>query len=203
MSGVDEKTERLVVRLLDGELTQAEQDELNRTLLRSADARRMLSDYRKNDEIAADVIGSVASGAWTAPVDMAPVDMAPVDTVPVDAAPVRRVRRVGFWSGLTTALAAAAAIAVLFMVPWHTPSTGPVDQPGFVDQPNPAPEMAQSQPTVPTDDGMIYAGTEVPTRGQRRIDLDYIGVVDEARGTLILLEIDRTRSLRLPLADDL
>lgn len=179
MSAVDERTERLIVRLLDGELRPAEQDELNRTLLRSAEARRLLSEYQENDRLATDVIEAAVEGTWAG------------------GLPARHVRRVGLWAGVTTGLAAAAAIAIIVAILSQRPSPGPIPMPG------PAPEMAQSEQPIIGPDRLRYSSMDWPYQGQRRIDRHYIAVLDETGESMLLFEVDRTRTVRLPLAGDL
>ena len=45
----DERTERLITRKLDGELTEAESLELDKALVRSPEARSLLEDYERTD----------------------------------------------------------------------------------------------------------------------------------------------------------
>ncbi len=179
---VDERTERLIVRRLDGELTPAEQDELNQILLRSPDARRMLSEYDQNDRLATDMIGAVAEGR-----------------LPSEAGPIRagRSRHVTLWTAIGTGLAAAAALAIVVISPWQDGAVDPV-MPGGEHQTVVRPD----QPVI-NGDHLVYTSTELPHRGERRIDRDYIGVFDESRDSLLLLEIDRTRTVRIPVAGDL
>ena len=175
---VDEQTERLIVRHLDGELTGSEQDELNQILLRSAAARRMLSEYQENDRLAADVVGAVADGRWSAE---------------VEPDPSARRRRVTRWRAWTAGLAAAAAIAIV--VSWP-------QQPDSLDRVPTPPVARPDRVAVPTDN-LVFTGTELPHRGERRINRDYLGVFDESGQSLLLLEVDRTRTVRIPLAGDL
>ena len=181
MTEIDEHVERLIVRRIDGELTPAEQDELNAILLRSAEARRMLSDYEQNDRLASSVIDAVAERRWPADDGSA------------------RVTRLGVLVpriGLAAGLAAAAAIAIVTIAPWQTesgPRNGGFPVPG---------EMTRTDRPVPQDD-LIYTSAELSYRGERRIDRDYIGVMDDSRDSMLIFQIDRTRTLRLPTAGDL
>ncbi|HUW82599.1 MAG TPA: hypothetical protein VMZ31_07335 [Phycisphaerae bacterium] len=53
---VDERTERLIVRSLDGEASPQEQEELRRVLARDAAARALWHEYHSNDAMAAGAI---------------------------------------------------------------------------------------------------------------------------------------------------
>jgi len=182
MNDVDERTERLIVRQLDGELTPSEQDELNQILLRSAAARRMLNDYQQNDRLATDVIGAVAEGRW-----------------PSAAEPIRAGRSSvrWIWGTLAAGLAAAAAIVIALSLPR---TVEPVGQAGALSQPGPVAEA--DRPDFPADQ-LIYTSTEVPHHGERWVNRNYIGVLDESKDLLFIMEVDRTRTIRMPVAGDL
>ncbi len=182
MNEVDERTERLIVRQLDGELTPSEQDELNQILLRSAAARRMLSDYQQNDRLASDVIGTVAEGRW-----------------PSAAEPIRAGRSSArwVWGTLAAGLAAAAAIVIVLSLPRAVEPVGPADAPL---QPGAVAEAHRSG--VPADT-LVYTSTDLPHHGERWVNRDYIGVLDESKDLLFIVEVDRTRTIRMPVAGDL
>jgi len=182
MTEIDERVERLIVRRIDGELTPAEQDELNAILLRSAEARRMLSDCEQNDGLASEVIDAVAERRW-------PSGDASMRTRRFDAI----VSRIGLVAGL----AAAAAIAIVTIVPWRTE---PVSRDSQSSVPT---DVAQAGRVVPVQDDLVYTSAELPYRGERRIDRDYIGVMDDSRDSMLIFQIDRTRTIRLPVAGDL
>ena len=52
MTHVNENIERLIVRRLDGALSEDEELELNRELIRNPEAHRLLEDYRHIDALA-------------------------------------------------------------------------------------------------------------------------------------------------------
>ena len=182
MNDVDERIERLIVRQLDGELTPAEQEELNQVLLRSAEARRMLSEYGENDQRAGGLIGAVAEGRW-------PAEASPM--------PEARPRRVRFWGTMVTGLAAAAVIAFVVTSPRQT------DAPGTGTEFPPIPSAAPVAPPNVGAGDLVYTSGDVPHRGERWVDRDYIGVFDESRNTLYMIEVDRTRTVRVPVTGDL
>ena len=96
-----------------------------------------------------------------------------------------------------TGLAAAAAIAIVVISPWQRGAVDPV-VPGGEHQ-----TVVQPDQPVINGDHLVYTTTELPHRGERRIDRDYIGVFDASRDSLLLLEVDRTRTVRIPVAGDL
>ena len=63
--------------------------------------------------------------------------------------------------------------------------------------------VARLEQPVGQTDHFVLTRTELPHRGQRWIDRDYVGVFDESRDSLLLFEIDRTRTVRVPVAGDL
>ena len=66
MASVDERTERLIVRSLDGEVSPQEQAELRRVLARDGAARTLWQEYRSNDAMAAAAIERLIVGPATA-----------------------------------------------------------------------------------------------------------------------------------------
>ena len=66
MASVDERTERLIVRSLDGEASPQEQEELRRVLARDAAAKALWHEYRSNDAMAAGAIEQLIIGPATA-----------------------------------------------------------------------------------------------------------------------------------------
>jgi len=59
---IDERTEQLTNRKLDGELTEVESLELNRMLIRSPEARTLLDEYERTDDLAASAMAAVLAG---------------------------------------------------------------------------------------------------------------------------------------------
>ncbi|MBN1341959.1 MAG: hypothetical protein JXQ73_04725 [Phycisphaerae bacterium] len=182
MSEVDKRIERLIVRRMDGELTPAEQDELNQVLLRSAAARRTLSDYQENDRLATEVIGAVAEGCW------------PSKAEPIPASRSFHLRSRGALAG---GLAVAAAVLIAVIIPQRTDPVLPL--PG----PRPAPNSVFEVQPVVDSDHLVQTGADVPHRGQRRVNRDYVGVLDDSGKSLLLFEVDRTHTVRIPMTGEL
>jgi hypothetical protein len=182
MRETDERTERLIGRHLDGELTADERHELNRELLRSAAARRMLSDYEANERLAAEVIGAAANGCWT---------------VSGPLGGHRHGRRIVIGGAVLGGLAAAAVVMMAVGLPWQ------LGRPTVQTRVNPIASTADSPYPVVVSDDLVYTSTDLPHHGERRTHRDYVGVYDEAQGTLYMMELNRTRTVRVPVAGDL
>jgi anti-sigma factor RsiW len=91
---VDEHAERLIVRWLDGEISAAELAELQKTLGADPAARRLLEEYRRNDDLSRRALAALISGP------------APVET----SRSGRLARRGGTWVAWGMAVAAAVAL---------------------------------------------------------------------------------------------
>ena len=59
MSNPEHDLERLIVRYLDSELTEEEELELNRELIRNPEAQQLLDDYRRADDLAVAALNRV------------------------------------------------------------------------------------------------------------------------------------------------
>ena len=62
MSDVNEQLERRMIRSLDGALTEDEELELNRELIRDPEAHRLMAEYRAVDGLAAAALDRVVGG---------------------------------------------------------------------------------------------------------------------------------------------
>lgn len=101
--GVHDPIERLISRHLDGEITAAQQAELDRVLADDPAARAMLDEYRQNDLFAARALRT---------------DLGQVKTSPARQAPRR------LWLVATGAVLTAAAVIALSFLPIFNPPTG-------------------------------------------------------------------------------
>ena len=59
MKQINQKIEKLIVRSLDGALTEQEQLELNRELIRNPDARQIMEQYQRIDNVAIEALDQV------------------------------------------------------------------------------------------------------------------------------------------------
>jgi hypothetical protein len=179
---MDDRITRLIVGKLDGELTPAEEHEVNQVLLHSAEARRMLSDFQEIDRLVLQVLGPVVEGRR------------PAVGPPRE---VRSGRRLVLWGGTIGTLAAAATIAIVVGLLWN------VIQPGKSGPTQKSAPVGISGRSYNQPDYQLFTGTDLPNRGERKVDRDCIGVFDEAQGTLYIMELNRTRTVRIPVAGDL
>ena len=184
MSNVD--IERLVVRQLDGELTENEQLELNRELIRNPEARRLMEAYTRIDGLAAAALDEALGDD---PLSFDPAVL-PSRDQPVTA---RRYHR-GWW--LVPGAIAAALLAIViaqFPVAWTSdqPMAGhrPV-QPGQVV---PVPYGGPPRQDIMQNTGLGSVGRTI----QRNTGREVIGVIGDD-GNIYWIEIDRIRTIKRP-----
>jgi len=170
MTGGEQRVERLICRLLDGEISAEQRAELDAILARDADARAMFMEYRRNDVLARSALRRDMAGARTAVV-------------------ARRGRR-GLWLATVGGVLAAAAVIALSFLPelWRAaPGQG---QP-MVERGERAAPMYQ-QPTFVDYRNLDYR----PERRQSEILRDVIGIQGENKNVIYLLERN-TRATRI------
>ena len=185
MNPLDPKIERLIVRQLDGEITEDEQLELNRELLRNPDAHRLWEEFRDLDGTAGEVLEDVL-GDRNASFD--PI-MIPS---PVTARRPQFVRR--HWLLLTGAVA-AAVLALAIPRSALTPNDHPG---GFVGNTAAQPIHANNdvRPARQVNLGVPMRNVSMPSV-QRESGTDVFGVLDD-NGNVYWIEVERTRTLRRP-----
>lgn len=179
MQNNPDNSELWISRLLDGELTEDEQLQVNRALLREPDMMRLRDDYQKIDSLAASALDSLRSG--TVDVD-AVFAAAPPQTQRV----VVRGRR--GWILIPGAIA-AALLAMVVPGPAYRPSTPIVTDGSALYSPN----------------GGSYwgGGSELATpvsalpRIRSQTGRDVIGAMDES-GNLYWIEVEKKRTERWP-----
>jgi hypothetical protein len=189
MSDVNEHLERLIVLSLDGALSEDDELALNRELIRNPEARRLMAAYRTVDELSVAALDEVVAG----------------ETPEFDAktwtragSSKRRTRHGRTWFWLVPGAIAAALLALI--VPRPMPTS--VERPPIV-----------RAPSAPTFNGVV----ESPfTGGQqdimrsvrstpaihRNTGREIIGVVGDD-GNLYWIEVERTRTVKLPAASSL
>jgi len=99
--GVDESIERLICRRLDGEISPAQEAELERALAADSAARALLEEYRRNDLLAARALRA--------------------DLGRRHVQPARRLRHPLWFVAAGAVLTAAAVVAISFL-PLFSPS---------------------------------------------------------------------------------
>jgi hypothetical protein len=182
---MDERLERLINRHLDGELTDAEQVELDRLLLRDPEGREDLEAYRRIDawsrEALADAL-AVGSNGQTA-------------TIHRDRAGRAHTIRLRWLSWTVVAAAAVLAFAVLFPPMTRTPpGPGPTmhNGRGLVRPAGAMPvdfTLAPDQIDFPARPASMGMSTE---RARYRA-VDVLGIYDPQKQEVLLLGWDREK----------
>ncbi|MCH8147433.1 MAG: hypothetical protein IH987_05470 [Planctomycetes bacterium] len=185
MNPLDPKIERLIVRQLDGEITEDEQLELSRELLRNPQAHRLWEEYRALDATVGDVLEDVL-GDRHASFDPTAIPSTVTATRP------QFVRR--HWLLLSGAVA-AAVLALAIPRPALTPNDHPT---GFVENTAAQPIRVRNdvRPPRPVNAGVPMRNVSMPSV-QRQTGTDVFGVLDE-NGNVYWIEVERTRTLRRP-----
>ncbi len=182
MSKVNEQSERLIVRSLDGMLTSEEELELNRLLIRDPAARLLRDEYA--------LLDSQASRALREQDTDRPIDL---DAVFSAATPQSnrswRVHR--GWLMIPGAIA-AAVLAMVIPRPDFPQRMGESTRPGggAISLTTP------SDPWATHENGLMRTVGTVP-RVRSNTGREIIGVVGDD-GNLYWIEVERTRTIRIP-----
>jgi anti-sigma factor RsiW len=182
---MDERTEQLINRRLDGEITEEESLDLDKRLIRSPEARTYLEEQVRIDSLAGEALRGV----------VAPGDSQWYPQEESTSWPTRG----GIWRRYLRPVAAVAAVIAVAALVASLPS-GHSRQPGatsaVVDSGQDAASQAGHQPiqTVPVDDS--WPG--LPRAGRHEV----IGVYDDATQSLYLLEMSPRSGTNSPAAMD-
>ncbi len=176
---IDARTEQLINRKLDHELTEDESLELDKQLIRFPQARSLLETQQRLEALASETLQSALS-------DGRPAEL---EAGQLQATVVRRRRTI-----LQTGLGVAAAILLLVVVSgWpanlrpHAPS---LDEPAA----RPGPPVSVVNLDEPAPAGVI----EGPRGQMERLYRDVLGVYDEETDSFYLLEMDHTYTTVTP-----
>ncbi|UCG34165.1 MAG: hypothetical protein JSU68_05925 [Phycisphaerales bacterium] len=189
MRSVDEQTERLIVRKLDGELSLAEEHELNKVLIRSPEARALLDSYSEQDRLASGLVSEEVGSC-------APPDLALVTAGAGSLSPRRHAKSwaASFAAGLMVACLALFAILL-------RPAMLPV-QPNGADE---ARVAGSSSLGLPVGGGDRFEQLpkyfELPQTERQELDRQFIGVYDEKTGRVYILEVRRVSNSRRLVAE--
>jgi len=185
---VDERTELLINRYLDGELGDAQQAELHAILGRDPAARAMFEHYHRNDALVAQALRRGIESTRTA-------------TAPG--------RSRGTWLAIASSALAAAAVLVFSIVPQH-PRGSPLT-PHSIATSGALPPLGQpveytfSEPVViPQVPARLvdYRDDDLmPQRRQQRTDRELIGVRGDD-GRLYILERNVQSTRVVPMAGE-
>ncbi len=185
MSQVDERIERLIVRRLDGELTDDESLELDRELLRSPQARQLLGEYQEIDDAAVDALAAALG-----------VDSNCSSAFLVAATPPRRTRHSWLWWTLPAAIAAGLAVAAVLMPrPQADLQVAKVPAQPVTTQANHI-ERAGHEATLPGRTGVQQANYRTG-RLDRAVDQDLLYIVGDD-GNIYVIDRRHVRTARRP-----
>ena len=192
MSPTDKDIEKLIVRRLDGALSEGEELALDRALIRDPQARRLMEDYQRIDNLTSAALQDALGGAGS--------------TFDTDALPDRfgsAAPRTGYW--LRTLVPGAVAAALLAMViVWFSQSPVPSPESTFTDarRLGPIPTVVR-EPDYSSANGQVMRNatdTFQPSsrpRLKRSTGREVFGVVGE-NGNIYWIEVERTRTIRRP-----
>lgn len=188
MGPSDETIEDLIVRKLDGALSEDEALELDRLLIRSPEARHLYEEYQRQDAAAAKALAEL----------FPPDEVTPVAVSSADRREARPRRRV--WVGLSMVAALAACIAVAALFRTSSPSGTEVARSG-----GEARNVLTKVPVEPAQLDDIQrpltrvqpAAHEIAGLIDRRVGSDWYGVRG-SDGNIYWLQVNRTHTLRRP-----
>ncbi|MHC4697401.1 MAG: hypothetical protein ACYTFA_11710 [Planctomycetota bacterium] len=185
MSNPKHDLERLIVRHLDSELTEEEELELNRELIRNPEAQQLLDDYRRADDLAVAALNRIIP-------DDGAVKSAPLTMPPIAA------RRVGYYRAWWIIPGAVAAAILALVIP--NPSVGPdIEEPVTITQVDSRPLESISRPRPGSPPEMMHNVGTSPLGPQikRNTGQEVFGVVDD-EGNVYWIQVDRIRTMKRP-----
>ncbi len=182
MASVDKDIEKLIVRSLDGELSEDEKLRLNRELIRNPEAHRLMEEYKRIDELAGaalnDTLGEERIG-------LDPAGL-PSRSQPQLATGYHR----GWWL-VPGAIAAALLAIVVARFPAPTPSGSTMAHKNQLGVNHVVPVDRQ---TAQPEGLMRTVGTN---RVRRNMGREIIGVIGED-GNIYWIEVDRIQTIKWP-----
>lgn len=178
---MDERTEQLMNRKLDGELTEAEALDLDKQLIKSPEVRALLAELEQNDAVAGRVLRDTLAGKDT-------------DWTTAQPLPAQHTARRWSWNRWLIAAAACAALAAgLARVAIWPGSQGP--------NPDKQPSMWVEGPRSESGTAPSLAADDTRTRDAwSHMELldsakanphRVIGVIDEETRSVYLLEVEQ------------
>ena len=182
MPNVDENLERLIVRSLDGALSEDEQLVLDRELIRNPEAHRLLKEYRSIDGMASASLEAMVCN-----------DEFVVDLPEKVARQPARAR--GFNRGWLLIPGAIAATLLAVAIP--RPASDSIDRGAVVGQRTPTIVPSVRSPSYPMDHLGVMRSVGTNPSVRRRTGRDLIGVVGDD-GNLYWIEVERTRTVSFP-----
>jgi hypothetical protein len=188
-----DRIESLIVRSLDGELSEDEQLELDRAVLRAPEARRLKEHYERIDALASAALDEAVGDQPPAFDPMALTGKGGAPRTGSGQRSLTAARHHWAWWLMPGAIA-AAILAALFI---PTALLEPAPQQSQVSVPAGAqhtiPEVVSS--SRPSKLPEVRPVLDAPRTIKRKTDRQYIGVLGED-GRIYWLEIDRIRTIK-------
>ena len=190
---LDERTELLITRQLDGEIRDDELLELNKRLIRDPEARALLEEYERNDALAGDTLRTLLAtpAAVGLRADQSPAAAARSALAGGSSGPGLAVRSLRYVAGGLAAIAAVLAITVLQKPALETP------QPFKTTAP-PVQSVAASPVPVGEDAGAAMLDGRRDAR--ERLDSDVMGIYDQETRSWYMLELERKQTKVTPVS---
>ena len=172
---IDERTERLINRRLDGELSEAESLELDKRLIRSPEARQLFETYARNDLLAGEALRACTQ---TPPPTRQQVSC----------------RRWFRWSIAPVGLGVAAAVLAISFA--HRPAgTNLASDP----PPRPAAPITTLVATPQAADAELPL-IEGPREETHQLYRNVLGIYDQETQSVYVLELDQRARTVIPVA---
>ncbi len=187
MTNDQDRLELLISRRLDGEISEADELELNKRLIRDPEAHQLAEAYERQDRAVGAVLREMLGGE--------PTHLHRL----LDEAqpPVRIGMRRGPWS-----LAAAAALMFSIGTSMYFGVQGPAVAGSNAMIPNTVEASAFGTVTGADADRAAFTSDE-PHLQRQAVSRDLIGVLSEDGRTIYLFERNRQRTTVVPFGDDL
>ena len=175
---LEERTERLINRKLDGELTEAESLELDKRLIRSPEARALLAERQRLDALAAESLQMALAGP-----ERGPAWSGDLGTQPPCRRTARRYLRTSIVAAAVIVLAMLTVTLPTVLRPDKSPQTKMTIAQHNHDPLQQADQLAASQgPVIP------LARADSTNDSERR-RTQVLGVYDDETQSLYLLEM--------------
>lgn len=192
MSNVSEHIERLIVRKLDGELTQEESLVLDRELLRCPEARELLEEYARIDAQA----GAMIQG-WIDRSSKNEVAVLHASAAPNVAPTRKRTPHPHRWMWWVSAAAACLALVVFIQTPQEA------KQPPVARDFSPKPSGSIKAPIPRVGNpggevGVFNAADMAPQPLKRVTDRNWYLVPNRKGGPMFMFSVDHIRELERP-----
>jgi len=202
MAPVNKEIERLIVRRLDGALTEDEELRLNRELIRNPDARQLLEDYERVDALASAALTDILGG-----------EQEDVDVSLLTERTPPRTRRMryhrGWWliPGAVAAALLAIAIRPIFdgnggILPSNgtqqvagDPSVNPIHSAPARPARPPSMGIVSPVPARQTDGDSLTRNVSRLPITKRQTGRDVLGVMGDD-GNIYWIETDHVRTIR-------